>query len=338
MTNKDRRYYLVRTKPSLVEKSRVGIGWSRVDFSKLDDVNEAIKLIKSEYGGIGRYSNQIRRFFKIKKGDLIVVTLPHSIAIGEATGDMLFDKGAISIDRANQQKIAFPRDVNNKLIRAPRSEIKEAFQRRLRVQGMVVNDLGEFSDEIETAYKKVSGGESYSWQLIQEEKQDEAAKNFRKQLLKNIKQGNTNLRGGGIGLEHLVKELLEIEGYQADVMAKKTFSGSADADVKASRSDAFSTVDINLLIQVKHHQGFTGTHALKQLEEIKNDESSDWSGYQLIVCTSASVGKEFNDRANKNNIAVIDGDRLVQWVYLHRKELSSNTSKRLGIVDVPTLL
>lgn len=337
MTNTARNYYLVRTKPSLIEKSRVGIGWSRVDFSKLNDANEAIKLIKAEYGSIGRYSNQIRRFFKIKKGDLVVVTLPHSIAIGEALGDMLFDDDAISMDRANQQKIAFPR-VNNKLIRTPRSEIKEAFQRRLRVQGMVVNDLNEFSDEIETAYEKVSCGENYSWQLMQEEKQDEVAKTFRKQLLKKIKQGETNLKSGGIGLEHLVRELLEIEGYQADVMAKNTFSGSADADVKASRSDVFSTVDINLLIQVKHHQGFTGVHALKQLEEIKNDNSSDWSGYKLMVCTSASVSKEFKDRASNSNIAVMDGDRLVHWIYQHRRALTSNTRKRLGITDVPILI
>lgn len=338
MTNDTRRCYLVRTKSQLIGQSRVGIGWSKIDFSALNNAHEAIDLIKAEYGGISRYSNQIKRFFKIEEGDLIVVTLPHSIAIGVATGDMLFDGDAISMDRANQHKVAFPRDRNNKVIRIPRTELEESFQRRLRVQGMVVNDLSEFSCEIKSAHEVASSGENYSWQLIQEEKQDEAADKFRKKLLKNIKQGKTNLKTGGIGLEHLVRELLEIEGYKADVMAKSAFSGSADADVKASRSDAFSTIDINLLVQIKHHQGVTGTHALKQLEDISQDESSEWSGYQLVVCTTAEVNKVFRERAKVNHIVVIDGDKLAGWIYQYRDELTPNTRRQLGISDVPLLI
>jgi restriction system protein len=134
----------------------------------------------------------------------------------------------------------------------------------------------------------------------------------------------------------LVKELLDIEGYKADVMSKRAFPSFADADVKASRSDTCATV--NLLVQVKHHQGYSNQHGLAQLEEIRKSELPEWNDHELVFCTSASVSPDFLSRAEDQDITVIDGKGLVDWIYQHIDSLSNEWKNRLGICEVPTVI
>lgn len=331
----DVRCFLVRTIPELVEKSIIGIGWSDFDFSEIKDAEDAVGQINDSYG-IGRSGNQIRRFFSIQDGDLIVAPLPYSVAIGVASGGMFYDVSYYDKDRTNQRRVVFPRNEEGQAIRIPRDSFSEAFQRRLRVMGMTVNDLSEFQNEIVDAYEKVSAGKDFSWSLVIAERIESASITFKDQLLGNIQSGNTNLQTGGVGLEYLVKELLEIEGYQADVMSKRAFPGNADADVKASRTDPCALV--NLLVQVKHHQGFSHEYGLAQLEEIRKAELPEWDDHQLVFCTSASVSKDFGKRAEEQNIKVIDGEALVDWIYQHIDVLSKTTKSSLGICEVPTVL
>ena len=331
----NKRCYLVRTLPELVNLSIVGIGWSEVNLSAITDVENAIKQIENGYGK-GRWSNQIRRFCAIQDGDFIVAPLPYSVAIGKATGGIFYNQSFYNHDRVNQRRVEFPLNQLGEVARIPRSSFSEAFQRRLRVMGMTVNDLSEFQHEIIDAYDALSAGKDYSWNLVISERIEEASKSFKDQLLANIQNGKTNLLTGGVGLEFLVKELLEIEGYQADVMSKRAFPSFADADIKASRADPCSTV--NLLVQVKHHHGFTNQHGLSQLEEIRKSELIEWNDHKLVFCTSASVSENFRERADKKTITVIDGGGLVDWIYQHIDRLSPESKNCLGICEVPTVI
>lgn len=329
------RYYLVRTASELVEKSIVGVGWSDHDFSSARNADEAIQAIDADYG-IGRVANQVRRFIEIQEGDLIVAPLPYSVAIGRATGGLFFDPVYLNEDKANQRRIVFPTDASGQLVKLPRTAFSEAFQRRIRVRGITVNDLDEFRVEILQAYENVVAGKDFSWSLVMAQRVQKARDDFKTRLLGNIQSGNTNLQTGGIGLEHLVKELLQIEGYQAEVLSKQAFPGNADADVKASRVDPCAT--INLLVQVKHHQGFTNEYGLAQLEEIGKHDLPEYRDHALVFCTSASTSEAFLKRAEELEVAVIDGIALVDWIAQHIERLPGDSKNSLGICEVPTVL
>ena len=328
-------YYLVRTTPDLVTRGIVGVGWSELNFAEIGDAEEAIRQIDKVYG-IGRRANQIRRFFHIAEGDVIVSPVPYAVAVGRATGGLFFDQAYYDNDRVNQRRVTFPRDENGHVITVPRNAFSEAFQRRLRVQGMTINDMGEFRQEIEAATSSLERGTDHSWtnHLLNEvEKQREE---FRKKLLANIQYGKTNLQTGGVGLENLVCELLTADGYQAQVLSKQHFQSFADADVKASRTDRCASV--NLLVQVKHHQGYSDDYGIRQLEEIQHAHQSEYDEYERVLVTSASVGNGVLEKAEKAGITVIGGAELVGWIGEHIEKLSKTTKLALGIYEVPAVL
>jgi len=318
-----------------VEKSIVGIGWSDHIFADMADAEEVITAIDEDYG-IRRWGNQIRRFFQIQEGDTIVVPLPYSVAIGKATGPIFADKSFYSTDEVNQRRVVFPTDPEGKVITIPRNDFSEAFQRRIRVRGMTVNDLTEFSIEIVRALEAAEMGTDFSWSYLIGEEVAKKQEAFKVELLSNIQSGKTNLQTGGIGLEHLVKELLHLEGYQAEVMSKQAMAGFADADVKASRTDRCASVDI--LVQVKHHEGYSGDYGINQLLEIRKQADSTYSAHDLVFLTSASVTDDLLDNAAKEGIIVIDGEGLVEWIAEKIDQLPTETKQALGICEVPTIV
>ncbi len=333
--NTEPNYYLVRTIQELVEQGIVGIGWSGFNFAEIGNAEEAIRQINDDYG-VGRYGNQIRRFFNIEEADIIVATIPYAVAIGRAVGSLFSDPNYSDKDRTNQRKVAFPRDQEGRLVTIPRSSFSEAFQRRLRVQGMVVNDLGEFADEIQAALSSLEHGEDHSWVNQLHTEIGKQRETFKKKLLANIQSGRTNLQTGGTGLENLVCELLTIEGYKARVLSKQHFGSFADADVQASRSDRCASV--HLLIQVKHHQGYSNAHGIDQLQEIKEAHQGEYDDHQRVFLTSASVSEEVLKIAEVANVTVIGGMDLADWISEHIENLSEETKASLGIYEVPAVL
>lgn len=329
------RCYLVRTIPELIEKSIVGVGWSDHDFSEHAEAESAITAIDEDYG-IGKWGNQIRRFYAIQDGDIIVAPLPYSVAIGRAKGPMFSDPAYYEQDRLNQRHVVFPLDDSGKIITCPRNDFSEAFQRRIRVRGMTVNDLTEFSEEIVRALEAAEAGKDFSWSYLIGEEVIRREDSFKAELLSNIQSGKTNLQTGGIGLEHLVKELLILDGYQAEVMSKKALGGFADADVKASRTDRCVSIDV--LVQVKHHHGFSGDYGIQQLIEIRKQADSVYSTHELVFLTSASVAPELLESAAKEAITVIDGEGLVDWIAEKIDVLRAPTKQTLGICEVPSIV
>ncbi len=203
-------------------------------------------------------------------------------------------------------------------------------QRRLRVRGTTIADLEEFATEIDQLFK----GEDFD--VTFNKRRFEYIEGFKKNLLENIQSGKTNLEAGGYGLEKLVKELLEIDGYIAEIPSKQRFSGFADADIEATKEDFLVTE--KLLVQVKHHFGTTGTWGAQQLVKIYESEKDLFSEYRLVLVTSGDPSGELKELCDKKDIILVDGNDLIEWIFKSLPEMQFETKKMLSISDIPTLV
>lgn len=344
----ERNYYMVRGMDSseavfseLLKNEVVAVGWSYMDFTlykndrdlfnkKLDE----LYFINSNLSPSvkGKWRNQSFRFCGIKKGDYIVVPYHQYIILAEATGEQIYKPEVIDLDLANQQKVRYLYDKNNKLVKIPRADLPENMQRKLRVLGSIVTDFSEFKNEIEAIF--TSG--KFSYKDIHESQKEQRINDFKKTLLNNIKNGHTNLKAGGRGLEELVSELLEIEGYKTKILGKSTFSGIADVDIEAEKIDQFFG-EQKLFIQVKHHQGESGDWGIEQLKAAKDILDKENKDFQLVFITTAEIADDAMEKAFANNIVCIDGEKLINWLYDNINKLSEQTKEALHIIFVPQI-
>ncbi|MDO5577277.1 MAG: restriction endonuclease, partial [Fibrobacter sp.] len=273
--------------------------------------------------------NEVERFKNIQAGDYIIVPFYSGIALAVAESEELYNSEAYELDLSNQRRAAF-RYADKKLLVIPRNELSEGLQRRLRVRGNTVSNLYEFKDEIE----KIFESKSYSYSQAVRDAEDKVLVELKKGLLDHIRNGHTNLQTGGIGLEHLMCELMMIEGYNARVLAKTKFTGKADADVEAIRIDAF--MDKKIFVQVKHHSGISPRSGIQQVIDVLHQtEYEDYDGYFV---TSADIDPSDLIFAKENGIEVMDGHDLVELIIADMDKLSDTTRQQLGICRFPSLL
>jgi len=340
----DRDYYMVRAKDQTPEEFKlffeeqvVAIGWSKVDVRDLDTKEEVDETMSEHYAFWrdasprvrGRRENEILRFNNIESGDRVVVPYHSSVALATATDDHHYESGD-SLDFANRIRVNYSRQ-DGEVVAVPRNELSEGLARRLRVRGMTVNDLNEFDEEIKRLYQ--SGG--VGWQAHLEAKEEKRRDEFRSELLENIRGGDTNLDAGGLGLEQLVAELLDCEGYEAERLSKRQFPEGADADVSAVRSDRFG--EQKLLVQVKHHQGDSGTHGIEQLVAIPEQAPEEYEEHKLVFVTTGSVNEAVRSRASNHDIDVLEGHDFADWLLDHVNEMNPQMRRRLGISELPQL-
>jgi len=316
----------------------VALGWSRVDVRTLDSKEEVDEVMGNHYRFWdeadprmrGRRENEILRFSDIQKGDRIVVPYHSSIALATATGKRRYDpRVAGSIDLSNQVKVRYLRE-DGDIAAIPRDELTEGLARRLRVRGISVNELDEFAEEIERLFRV----DDYRWQARLEDEEEERREEFRAQLLQNIRNGKTHLDAGGRGLEELVAELLDCEGYD-EAETTGGFPGDADADVRASRADRFG--EQKILVQVKHHHGTSGGHGVEQLIAIPKHAPEKYEGHKLVYLTTGNVNQEVRDKAATHDIDVLDGHEFADWLLDHVDEINPRMRRQLGISDLPQL-
>ena len=342
----NRNYFMIRAMNSQVkdfkvffENKVVAVGWSEIDFSDFQktDGNELKKEVKKVYYSskdwhpplVGKKLNEVKRFHTINKGDYIIIPYWNSIRLAIAKDEHIYSKKAYDLDLANQIKVDYLLTKDDfKTI--PRNSLSEGLQRRLRVRGSTVSDLYEFRDEIEQIFEK----ENYSWTSAYEEKENELIISLKSKLFKNIQNGTTNLTTGGIGLEHLVKELFECEGYHANVLAKTAFPEYGDADVLAVKSDRFQ--ETKILIQVKHHSGYTDSWGIEQLKKIK--ELSAYEDYKFMLVTSAKISEKIKEKADTLDIVTVDGLELIDWIFENIDNINIGTKTKLGISSVPQIV
>jgi restriction system protein len=331
------------------KNSIVAVGWSQVDFTHYSDLNDLANAVKEKYYSdgktvprvISKKINEVIRFKTFYNDDRVIVPYYSSICLAEATHQEKYDRSQLDADLANQRLVRFLcKTGDNRPALLPRDVLSEGLQRRLRVRGSTVTDLYEFSDELEGIWKRFIPEKGFidaGWSPEFEKKNQKAMIEFKGMILKNIQYGHTNLKAGGIGLEHLVEELLEIEGYQSEILPKQFAKGIADVDIRATKTDRL--IDTTLLIQVKHHQGMSDTWGANQLLETINNEKFKNDGYEkLVLVTSADATKELKEKCNDNDIILIVGSDLADWIMESLMKLRSETKRKLGISDVPRLL
>ena len=136
---------------------------------------------------------------------------------------------------------------------------------------------------------------------------------------------------GKCGLEHLVKELLEIEGYTAVIPSKQSHEVGVDVDIEAQSRNPFITQE--LLVQVKDHVGYTGKHAIEQIAKVeKKDDCYRW------VVSLGDFAEDVTQHADGLSVNLMNGTQLVDWLAERWQDLVPLTKQNPGIASVPQLI
>nr|WP_313426400.1 restriction endonuclease [Moraxella sp.] len=326
-------YLLIRTPQAVIKQDKVGYAWKKVNFSQYQSAKDVISAINNAYtDGIGRKAKSVKRFFDLNQGDIVVVPLTKSIAIGKVEGTKFYDESLAKDYACKLVRVNFFRDKQGNIVRIPRKDLNTNLETRLKIKTTIA-DLSDLKSEVEKVVQQLETGEAYVQDSYILQKQDEAITSFKQNLLKAITKGTVKLEAGGRGLELLIAELLKLEDYQASIQAKNAFLGIADVDIIAEKSDSFATH--TLLIQVKHHIGTTDSHGIKQL--IAFDDRG-YENAKKILITTADISEESREMAESHDIQVINGEQLMDIIYQHIRKLSQKFKTQLGIIDIPMMV
>ena len=325
-------FVMVRS-PKLIKDSQIGYGWSSVNFSQFEIVKD---LIDQGFKGIGRgrQTNQIKRYFNLKQGDYVIVPFSGAVAVAEIVGEKSYHPVTEGIQYGeNRISVRYLKHKNGYFI--PRGNLSTALQNRLKIR-MTVCDLNEFSDELYKHIESIKNDKLYTWNNEQELKIRQNTENFKVDLLSRLRSNkDINLKSGGIGLEHLIKEILEAKNYTARIPAKNEKSGIQDVDVIATRFSEFSEKKEGIFIQVKHHEGTTGNRGIRQVAEYEINED-DYTHIDRVLITTAEFKN--TDFAELHDVTVLAGADFVNWIYDNLNLLSDDSLSSLGISSLPTLL
>ncbi|OUY07776.1 restriction endonuclease [Acinetobacter populi] len=325
---------MVRSPLVAINKGYIGYGRARVNFSTYQSVTDIVQAINEKYeNGIGRNTNNISRFFNLQKGDVVVVPLSKAITIGIVEGEKSFDLNLAKDKACNLIAVNFFRTVDGHILRIPRKDLSQGLESRLKSRTTISN-LNIYKDEIHRIIDSIESQGAYKQDTYLLEQIAESEINFKNNLLSAITSGKTWLSAGGNGLEHLVKELLEAEGYNAKIQAKNQSSDIADVDIVAQKIDRFS--ESYLEVQVKHHHHISGKHGLEQLIAYETHDSEN--EHLKLFITTANLSESNKEYATANNIRYMTGDELVDWIYDQLPKLSFKTKQLLGIIEIPTVV
>lgn len=326
---------MVRSPKALIGESKIGYGWSNVNFSKYKNEKE---LFSSGFKDIdvGRKTNQIKNYYNLYKGNLVIVPLSGAISLAEVIGEKSF-----SLDTnlgENQINVKFLINKDGNVAYIPRKTLSTALQSRLKLR-MAIADLIDFSDEINLLTGSLEKGEAYTWEQGILEKEEKAKNQFKEDLLERIQDGkDTAIQAGGYGLEVLIQELLCAQGYNAKIPSKNSSSGIEDIDIIAKRSNLLTNDIETLLIQVKHHKGKTNDWGLKQLEAYKVDNETSHS--RKVLITTGNMDNKIRERAEVEypEIVILEGNQFIDWLYENLTLIEESTRIKLGISNIPSLV
>lgn len=183
--------------------------------------------------------------------------------------------------------------------------------------------------EFETEINRLFSDPNASWLSQFTKVESKRMVTWQDQLLKNIRNGRTNLEAGGRGLEKLIKCLLELEGYKAQIQSTRRFKDLGDADIEAKRSDFFG--ERRLLVQVKHHSGQSDAWGAQQLMKILETEKEAFKEHLLVLVTTADASSELTQLCQQKDIKLINGAELVKWIYEHIDQVPLGWRASLGI-------
>ncbi|CAM4353215.1 restriction endonuclease [Pseudoalteromonas ostreae] len=321
---------LVRGPEDLAEQSLAGYGWREINLSQFNSFTEIDKYIKDKEIDIGRQRNQIKRFFDIAEGDIVIVPVYRAILVGIATGDKSFAEKPWN--GANRVSVNFFKKAGGSVVKIPRYELTEGLQSRLKIRMSIAN-LNEFKDEIIGYVDKLQRNLEIRFDSEFQIRVESELKSIERGLLDRLITGKSRLEAGGYGLEKLIAELLEIDGYQAHVMPKNQTKDQSDIDIRAEKSDDFSGANI-VYIQCKHHSGITSNWGVDQLIEFEKETPN----VSLWLITTGMVSDEVKAYASEHGVSVMEGDLLAAKIISQVDKLAAATKEKLGLSILPKLL
>ncbi|KLV03852.1 hypothetical protein ABT56_17390 [Photobacterium aquae] len=330
-------YTLVRSSRALMDTGEIGYGWSQIDFSKYPDANSLIEqgFIKNNID-FGRKRKQIMRYRSLKAGDRVVVPMSGTIVIAEVIGVRRHVLGSDVVYSENRISVRYFTDAKGSAF-IPRTALTTKLQSRLRLRASI-GVLDDFAEEIEKQIAGLNQGEIHTWKHEVEARQFQQETQFKTELLKRLQSGSDiALKAGGDGLEQLIRNLLEANGYNARILPKRQSSGIDDVDIAAHKTNDLTSDLEGLYIQIKHHRGHTGLHAVRQLDAFE-DEGEEIRFCRKVLITTASLEREVLEEAERCGIATLDGIQLVDWIYQQRDKLNERDRAVLGISNVPQLI
>lgn len=328
---------LVRSSRELVKQGLVGYAWEKVDFSQYSITKDLFEKGFKDIN-VGRKRKQIKYFFELTEGDIVVVPVSGAIAIGivKAEKKIYIPNSEIAFS-ANRIKVDFFQD-DKGIVYVPRGEIATNLERRLKIR-MSVASLESFRSDIEKIVSKLETKEIYTWNSDMLEKEENAKNNFINELDERLRtEKGLGIAAGGYGLEKLIRDIFEVKGYEAFIPSKNDRPAGEDVDIVAHKEGEFGSKGEKYLIQVKHHRGNTGRTGLVQLIACKDDEENDEYCYKKILITTAKVADELKKEAELHNIIVVEGRQLSEWLFENLDLLSKVTLLKLGISNTPSLL
>jgi restriction system protein len=328
---------LVRSSRVLIEKGYVGYGWKHIEFRKYRTVK---KLIESGFKDThyGRKRKQIQYFYELKKDDIVVVPVSGAIAIGKVEGTKEYEPTTTLAMSENRVKVDFFRDEDNNIMYIPREELPTNLARRLKIRTSIAN-LEDFREEILIKIEGLEKKEIPSWDSEIIRKEEETKKTFIQKLEERLRtEKGLGLKAGGYGLELLIREIFEVKGFEAIIPAKHARSGEEDVDIIASKRGEFSSKGERYLIQAKHHRGTTSRKGLDQLIAYEDEDNHGLYFDKKILITTAVVDKSLKEEAEKEEILIIEGHELSEWIFENLSLLSSKTIRKLGISFTPSFL
>ena len=78
---------LVRSARELINQNQIGYGWENINFSIYSSDEDLIEDgFKKQGYNLGRKTKQIKRYFNLKKDDIVIVPVSGAIAIGIVKG------------------------------------------------------------------------------------------------------------------------------------------------------------------------------------------------------------------------------------------------------------
>lgn len=350
-------YYVVRTREAVeayVQKGVSAIGWSRVDFTKYPTVDSLCDAVRNEYYAndvssrfYGRKLGEIKKFWSIRAGDIVIVPCYKGFYIGTATGKFLYDKSKESVEKDLSNQIVLEFVTNGKSpVRFSRDGKLTALASKLGVRGFTILCITE--DEIKKEIDDLlNSRQDFSYQdkvIAQESIQANKFREELKSVLQNY--GRIGLAAGGRGFEKLIEALMKKDGFETQILPKTVGGNSeADADVLAIKKsvlgDEFTTA---YYIQAKHYWGMSdGGIAqivqFKREQEVCEDKQSavfvgkyqlDSKQIKYVLISSGEFTENVKDTADENDIILIDGNRFAEILFEVIDDLPDEIRYQLG--------
>ena len=355
-----KRYYIVRIRERVedfVKNSKVAVGWSETDFTKYINDPEGLKsAVNNKYyskDGIapttrGRKLNEVKRFINIEENDIILVPGYRCFYIGSATNQFSYDKVNYKDDLANQLQVDFKKDENNEPMSFARDGKNTALATKLGVRGFTVLEITN-SAIIKSIEELLESDTDMSEADKVIKKENQGLAEFKKSLKDVLPQYESlSLNAKGRGFEDLIKELMECDGYKAEILSNRIGgSGYADADILAIKesglTDEFTSA---IYIQVKHHHGESDDGIdqiveFKRLIEESNQEFQSREGNEItlspenikyVLLSSGFFTTYVKNKAEINGIILIDGDQLAEILFNKIDDISPDIRYKLGFV------